>query len=98
MNFWHMMTHGSSQIIYLTCYHFNRWACVMCGMYSSRKYSIKRHINNLHDDVGNIVSFNDYIPGRRQGYYFPNPIPTYLLKRAQMAVPKTIRGYERRNV
>lgn len=37
------------------------------------KYGVKRHINSLHDGVGNIVSLFDYIAGRRQGY-FPNPI------------------------
>jgi len=50
-----------------------------------------RHINNLHDGIGNIVSFIDYIAGRRQGVYFPNPIPNYLLKQTQtqIAAPKT---------
>jgi hypothetical protein len=62
-----------------------RWACVMCGMYSSRKCSVKRHIENLHNGIGNIVSFIDYIAGRRQGVYFPNPIPNYLLKQTQTA-------------
>jgi len=61
----------------------------MYGMYSSRKYSIKRHINNLHDGIGNIVSFIDYIAGRRQGVYFPNPIPNYLIKQTHTAAPKT---------
>jgi hypothetical protein len=65
-----------------------RWACTMCGMYSSRKYSVKRHINNLHNGIGNIVSFIDYIAGRRQGVYFPNPIPTYLVKQTQTATPQ----------
>jgi hypothetical protein len=60
-----------------------RWACAMCGMYSSRRYSVKRHIENLHDGRGNIVSFIDYIAGRRQGVYFPNPIPNYLMKQNQ---------------
>ena len=66
-----------------------RWACDMCGMYSSRKYSVKRHIENLHDGNGNIVSFIDYIAGRRNGVYFPNPVPNYLLKQTQTAVPQT---------
>jgi hypothetical protein len=58
-------------------------------MYSSRKYSVKRHIENLHDGLANIVSFVDYIAGRRKGVYYPNPIPSYLLKHTQTAVPKT---------
>ncbi|MGC1131427.1 MAG: hypothetical protein WA941_01285 [Nitrososphaeraceae archaeon] len=65
-----------------------RWACAMCGMYSSRKFSVKRHITNLHDGIGNIVSFIDYIAGRRQGVYYPNLIPNYLLK-SQPPLPKT---------
>ena len=60
----------------------------MCGMYSSRKYSVKRHIINLHDGIGNIVSFIDYVAGRREGLYFPNPIPNYLVKQTQTAAPK----------
>jgi hypothetical protein len=58
-------------VLYVGVYFLSsepRWACAMCGMYSSRKYSVKRHILN-------IVSFIDYIAGRRQGIYFPNPIP-----------------------
>jgi hypothetical protein len=65
-----------------------RWACAMCGMYSSRKYSVKRHIERLHNGIGNIVSFIDYVAGRRNGIYFPNLIPTYLLKQTQMADPR----------
>lgn len=52
----------------------------MCGMYSSRKYSVQRHINNLHDGLANIVSFVDYIAGRRQGYYFASPVPSYITR------------------
>jgi hypothetical protein len=54
-------------------------------MYSSRKCSVKRHIENLHDGLGNIVSFIDYIAGKRQGVYFPNSIPNYLIKQSQTA-------------
>jgi hypothetical protein len=60
-----------------------RWACATCGMYSSRKYSVKRHIINLHGGVSNIVSFIDYISGRRNGIYFPNPVPNYLVRHTQ---------------
>lgn len=80
------------QFVYTGVYTLSdkpRWACAMCGMYSSRKYSVKRHINNLHDGIGNIVSFIDYIAGRRQGVYFPNPIPNYLLKQTQTVASTT---------
>jgi hypothetical protein len=58
-------------------------------MYSSRKYSVKRHIENLHNGLGNIISFIDYITGRRQGTYFPNPIPNYFMKQSQTAASTT---------
>ena len=61
----------------------------MYGMYSSRKYSVKRHINNLHNGIGNIVSFIDYVAGRRNGIYFLNPIPNYLMKQSQTAASTT---------
>jgi hypothetical protein len=60
----------------------------MCGMYSSHKYSVKCHINNLHNSIGNVVSFIDYIAVRRQGVYFPNPIPSYLVRQTQTTAPK----------
>lgn len=64
-----------------------RWACSMCGMYSSRKYSVKRHIIKLHNGVANIVSFIDYLAGRRWGYYFPNPSPTYFANQSHPSKP-----------
>jgi hypothetical protein len=44
---------------------------------------MKRRIVNLDNGLGNIVLFIDYIAGRRQGMYFPNPIPNYLAKQTQ---------------
>jgi hypothetical protein len=49
-------------------------------MYSSRKYSVNRHIANIHNGFSFVVSFIDYIAGRRQGVYSPNPIPNYFAK------------------
>jgi hypothetical protein len=57
-----------------------RWACANCGMYSSRKCSVKRHIQNLHKGNATIVSFIDYLLGRKSGYYWPNLIPSYQKK------------------
>ncbi len=62
--------------------------CIMCGMYSSRKYCIKRHISNLHNGIEDIASSIDYIAGRRQGVYFPKPISNYLIKENQTATPE----------
>ena len=57
------------------------WACSGCGMYSSRRYSVKRHIKNIHrGDNANLVSYTDYIIGRKAGIYLPGIPPTYIPK------------------
>jgi hypothetical protein len=48
------------------------WACTVCGMWSSRKYSVRRHIQNKHNGYGMIVSFVDYLVGRVTGAYYPS--------------------------
>jgi hypothetical protein len=50
------------------------WVCVSCGMWSSRKYSVKRHILTVHGGNSLIVSFIEYIVGRQTGIYRP-PFP-----------------------
>src|SRR5919198_573356 len=54
-----------------------KWACASCGMYSSRKSSVKRHIQNIHSGNANLVSFVDYLVGRKSGLYWPVIPPTY---------------------
>jgi hypothetical protein len=56
------------------------WAYANCGMYSSRKSSVKRHIQNIHGGNANFVSFIDYLVGRRSNFYFPGLPPTYQKK------------------
>jgi hypothetical protein len=56
------------------------WACTSCGMFSSRKYSVNRHIQNIHEGGANIVSYTDYIIGRRSAIYLPGIAPTYIPK------------------
>jgi hypothetical protein len=56
------------------------WACVNCGMYSSRKSSVKRHIQNIHSGNALYVSFVDYLAGRKSGIYWPVAPPTYQKK------------------
>lgn len=46
-------------------------------MYSSRRYSVKRHIQNVHGGGAFLVSFVDYLVGRQAGYYLPSIPPTY---------------------
>jgi hypothetical protein len=49
-------------------------------MYSSRKSSVKRHIQNIHGGNANLVSFVDYLAGRKSGFYLPSLPPTYQRK------------------
>jgi hypothetical protein len=49
-------------------------------MYSSRKSSVKRHIQNIHSGNANLVSFVDYVAGRKSGFYLPALPPTYQKK------------------
>jgi hypothetical protein len=52
-------------------------------MYSSRKSSVKRHIQNIHSGNANFVSFVDYLAGRKSGFYWPSLPPTYEKKNNQ---------------
>jgi|SRR5215212_7632033 len=49
-------------------------------MYSSRKSSVKRHIQNIDSGNANFVSFVDYLAGRKLGIYLPVLPPTYQKK------------------
>jgi hypothetical protein len=49
-------------------------------MLSSRKWSVERHITNLHSGKGVLVSYIDYVVGRKNGYYTANPIPNFINK------------------
>jgi hypothetical protein len=46
-------------------------------MYSSRRYSVQRHINNIHSGKGNAIPFVEYLVGRRTGHYQPGPKPAF---------------------
>jgi hypothetical protein len=62
------------------------WACSGCGMYSSRRWSVERHILNLHDGISNVVPFVDYLVGRKSGFYLPKYRPTFVKKNATKTV------------
>jgi hypothetical protein len=49
-------------------------------VYSSRKSSVKRHIQNIHNGNANFVSFVNYLAGRKSGFYWPRLPPTYQKK------------------
>ena len=57
-----------------------RWACANCGMLSSRKWSVERHITNLHSGQGLLLSYIDYIVGRQKGYYPSSAPPNFVNK------------------
>ena len=58
------------------------WACGTCGMFSSRKDSVKRHVRNLHG-YGPILRYIDYLSGRQAGFYAPGSFPTFERKEPQ---------------
>jgi hypothetical protein len=62
------------------------WACSGCGMYSSRRWSVERHILKLHDGISNVVPFVDYLVGRKSGFYLPKFGPTFVKKNATKTV------------
>jgi hypothetical protein len=49
-------------------------------MYSSRRYSVKRHIENIHGGNAFLVSYTDYLVGRKSGFYLPGIPPNYIPK------------------
>jgi hypothetical protein len=51
------------------------WVCTTCGMWSSRKSSVKRHIHNLHMGQSTMVKYIDYLTGRQSGLYVPASSP-----------------------
>ena len=53
-----------------------KWACSICGMSSSRKFSVKRHLDTLHDSSGFIVTYDAYLVGIKEGDYPVRPVPT----------------------
>lgn len=53
------------------------WSCSICGMFSSRRFSVQRHIQGKHGGVGSVVRFVDYLIGFRHGYYLPSPKPSF---------------------
>jgi hypothetical protein len=59
-------------------------------MYSSRKSSVKRHIQNIHGGNAHYVSFVDYLAGRKSGFYWSSLPPTYQKKNNETSNKKKI--------
>ena len=55
------------------------WVCSTCGMWSTRKFSVKRHLTNQHGGNAFLVPYIDYLVGR-QGLYPPSAYPEYQYK------------------
>jgi hypothetical protein len=51
------------------------WVCSVCGMWSNRKFSVKRHIANKHNGNALLIAFIDYLVGRQSGLYLPSSLP-----------------------
>ena len=49
-------------------------------MWSSRKYSVKRHIANKHYGYADLVSYIEYLVGRQSGLYPVSSYPNYINK------------------
>ena len=82
-----------------------KWACASCGMYSSRRYSVKRHIHKFHSGGAILVSFVDYLVGRQSGYLPLGFPPTYENKSEDGKIDyqkiikeETLRGMVRKNL
>ncbi len=58
------------------------WVCQSCGMWSSRKYSVQRHINNKHYGYGRVIPYLEYLVGRQSGFYAPNSSLLYRSKKS----------------
>jgi hypothetical protein len=48
------------------------YVCATCSEHFTRKYSAKRHNQNLHNGAAEIVRLIDYLAGRSTGQYMPD--------------------------
>jgi len=48
------------------------YVCTICSEYFTRKYSGRRHNQNLHNGAAEIVRLIDYLAGRSSGEYRPD--------------------------
>jgi hypothetical protein len=56
------------------------WSCTSCGMSSTKRYSVQRHIDNIHDTHATAIPFVEYLIGRRNGLYPPGRRPSFTPK------------------
>ena len=48
------------------------YVCATCSEHFTRKYSAKRHNQNIHNGAAEIVRLIDYLAGRSSGQYMPD--------------------------
>ena len=48
------------------------YVCTVCSEHFTRKYSAKRHNQNIHNGAAEIVRLIDYLAGRSSGQYMPD--------------------------
>lgn len=65
------------------------WACAYCGMTSSRKESVIRHITNprIHNGRAQAIPYTDYLAGLRDGIYSPTIAHLYRMRSFSKQVP-----------
>jgi hypothetical protein len=65
--------HNATLITYGKKYNMKpNWVCSNCSMWSTRKFSVKRHIINQHNGNASLVPYIDYLVGRQSGLYPPS--------------------------
>jgi hypothetical protein len=65
------------------------WACDTCGMISSRKESVMRHIANprIHNGMARAIPYTDYLAGLRDGIYSPTTAHLYRMRSFSNQIP-----------
>lgn len=74
------------------------WSCTICGMSSGRKFSVKRHVENIHLGDGGIIPFVDYVSGRRGGSYPSQASHQIGGKRKNLSVTKRVGSMQFENL
>ena len=70
------------------------YACGTCGLHFSRRYNAQRHNKNLHDNRADIVTFSEYMVGRKSGKYPPGNPSFYRIKNSNAGKPNIVHQYD----
>jgi hypothetical protein len=61
--------------------------CATCSEYFTRKYSATRHNTTIHENRGEIVTYLEYLAGRKSGRYHASH-PSWYRKRSEKRIHK----------